>query len=335
MAKTYLVTGGLGFIGASLTRGLVAQGHTVRVLDNSARGSKEKLGDMAKDIEIVEADIRDPAAVRRAVKGVDSVCHLAYVNGTEYFYKHPAFVLDVAVKGMVNVIDACIAHDVPELVLASSSEAYQTPPHVPTDESVPLVVPDILNPRYSYGGGKILAELMAVNYGREHFDRVLIFRPHNVYGPAMGYEHVIPQFIGRLSGLMKQGKGPHAFEIQGDGSQSRSFIFIDDFTAGLLTMIEKGEHLHVYHIGTMDEITIGDLAKKVAQSMGASIELASKPEPHGSTQRRCPDTTKLERLGWKPKISLEEGLKPTIEWYSAHPAPEGSGLKSAPSLFIP
>ena len=90
------------------------------------------------------------------------------------------------------------------LVLASSSEVYQTPPHVPTDESAPLVVPDPTNPRYSYGGGKIISELMAINYGRKFFDRVLIFRPHNVYGPDMGCEHVIPQFALRLKARRRQ-----------------------------------------------------------------------------------------------------------------------------------
>ena len=103
-----------------------------------------------------------------------------------------------ACKGMINVIDACRAHGVGRLMLASSSEVYQTPPQVPTDESAPLVVPDPLNPRYSYGGGKIISELMAINYGRKFFERVLIFRPHNVYGPDMGCEHVIPQFALRL-----------------------------------------------------------------------------------------------------------------------------------------
>ena len=104
------------------------------------------------------------------------------------------------------------------LVLASSSEVYQTPPQVPTDESAPLVVPDPTNPRYSYGGGKIISELMAINYGRKFFDRVLIFRPHNVYGPDMGFEHVIPQFALRLKRAAAQHRsGKVPFEIQGDG----------------------------------------------------------------------------------------------------------------------
>ncbi len=135
---------------------------------------------------------------------MDEVHHLAFVNGTEFFYSAPELVLDVGVKGMINVIDACRAEGVGKLILASSSEVYQTPPHVPTDETAPLVVPDPTNPRYSYGGGKIISELMAINYGRKFFERVLIFRPHNVYGPDMGWEHVVPQFAMRLKDMTRQ-----------------------------------------------------------------------------------------------------------------------------------
>src|SRR5689334_5430270 len=130
-SKTYLVTGGTGFIGSALVKGLVKSGARVRLLDDNSRGSTARLGDVAKDVELVVGDIRDPAAVAAAAKGIDSICHLAYVNGTEYFYTKPDLVLEVAVKGMMNVIDACLKHNVPELVLASSSEVYQTPPTVP------------------------------------------------------------------------------------------------------------------------------------------------------------------------------------------------------------
>ena len=127
--------------------------------------------------------------------------------------------LDVGVRGMINVIDACRRHGIGTLLLASSSEVYQTPPQVPTDEAAPLVVPDPLNPRYSYGGGKIISEMMAINFGRKFFERVLIFRPHNVYGPDMGFEHVIPQFALRLHALAAPTARPVgcAFAIQGTG----------------------------------------------------------------------------------------------------------------------
>ncbi len=163
MNKTYLVTGGTGFIGSALVHYLVNKGYRVRVMDNDSRGSVKRLKDIEGEFEIVFADIRDAEATASAVKGVDSVCHLAFVNGTEFFYTRPELVLEVGVKGMVNVLDACLKHDVPELVLASSSEVYQTPPAIPTDESAPLSIPDVLNPRYSYASGKIISEVLAIN----------------------------------------------------------------------------------------------------------------------------------------------------------------------------
>ena len=104
-------------------------------------------------------------------------------------------------KGLTNIIDGCIKFKVKELYLASSSEVYQTPNKVPTDEKEMLKIPDIFNPRYSYGGGKILTELVGINYGKKFFKKLIIFRPHNVYGKNMGNEHVIPEFITRLSKL--------------------------------------------------------------------------------------------------------------------------------------
>src|SRR3989338_8466239 len=133
--KKYLVTGGTGFIGSALVKRLVKEGYGIRVLDNDIRGAAERLKDIKDKIELVKADIRDFDEVRKACKNVDSVIHLAYINGTEYFYKMPELVLEVAVKGMMNVIDGCMKENARELVLASSSEVYQSPPKVPTDES--------------------------------------------------------------------------------------------------------------------------------------------------------------------------------------------------------
>lgn len=331
MAQRVLVTGGLGFIGSALVKSLVKDGFAVRSFDNSSRGSKDKLGEVASDVEIIEGDIRDPAAVRAAMKGMESVWHLAFVNGTEFFYKYPAYVLDVGVKGMVNVLDSAIAEGVPDFVLASSSEAYQTPPSVPTDERVPLVVPDPFNPRYSYGGGKIISELMAINYGRDHFKRMMIFRPHNVYGPAMGWEHVIPQFVMRLKASAQD--GVIDFPIQGSGKQTRAFVYIDDFTEGLRVMREKGDHMGLYHIGTMNEVSMHDLALAVASAMNLQINVIPGPEMEGGTLRRCPDIGKVAALGYQPRISLEEGLKPTVAWYSQNDMLTGS--RAAPALSIP
>jgi nucleoside-diphosphate-sugar epimerase len=203
-------------------------------------------------------------------------------------------------------------------VLASSSEVYQTPPQVPTDERAPLVVPDPGNPRYSYGGGKIISELMAINYGRKYFERVLIFRPHNVYGPDMGWEHVIPQFALRMKGAKNQSSEKTLFRLQGDGSQTRSFCHVDDLVSGVMAMRAGGDHLGIYHVGTREEVTIANLATRVACYAGCDIELIAESVPSGGTMRRCPDISKLERLGFRPQVPLSQGLPPTLDWYWAH-----------------
>lgn len=315
-AARILVTGGSGFIGSGLVKALVRAGHRVRVLDDNSRGRPRRLLDVERDIEFVAGDVRDPAAVNEAARGMDEVHHLAFVNGTEFFYTAPDLVLDVGVRGMINVIDACRAHGIGILILASSSEVYQTPPHTPTDETAPLTVPDPMNPRYSYGAGKLISEIMAINFGRKYFERVLVFRPHNVYGPDMGWEHVIPQFALRLQRLTAgQPQGRLRFEIQGTGRETRSFCHVDDLVSGVMTMRGKGEHLGIYHVGTMEEVAIADVAHLVARAAGREIELVPGPLAAGGTPRRCPDISKLARLGYKPAVPLEQGLKPTLDWY--------------------
>jgi len=311
-----LVTGGSGFIGSALVKALVHAGEKVRVFDNNSRGNPRRLASLEKDIEFMAGDIRDTAAVEKAAQGMDEVHHLAFVNGTEFFYSAPELVLDVGVRGMVNVIDTCRKHGIGKLVLASSSEVYQTPPHIPTAEDAPLVVPDVQNPRYSYGAGKLISEVMAINYGRKYFERVLIFRPHNVYGPDMGWEHVVPQFALRM---LRQGKqqpsGRLRFEIQGSGAETRSFCFVDDLVAGVMVMRDKGEHLGIYHVGTTEEVSVADVARRIAALAGREIDLVPGKLHAGGTPRRCPDISKLAKLGYKPRVSLNEGLKPTVDWY--------------------
>jgi nucleoside-diphosphate-sugar epimerase len=318
-ARRILVTGGSGFIGSALVKALLRRGEAVRVFDDNSRGNLRRLSEVERDIELVSGDVRDAAAVDAAMPGIDEVHHLAFVNGTATFYSAPDLVLDVGVKGIVNVIDACRKHGVGRLVLASSSEVYQSPPQVPTDETAALVVPDPLNPRLSYGAGKIISEMLVINHGRKHFERALIFRPHNVYGPDMGFEHVIPQFAVRLKrAIAEHANGVVPFPIQGSGQETRSFCHVDDLVQGVLVMRDKGEHLGIYHVGTMEEVTIADLARRIAAIARREIALEPSAVLQGSTPRRCPDISKLSALGYRPGVPLVEGLPPTLEWYWNH-----------------
>jgi nucleoside-diphosphate-sugar epimerase len=324
--RRILVTGGTGFLGSALVRALVHRGADVRCFDDNSRGAERRLGDVIGrlkgdvigSLEMVTGDVRDPGAVRLATRGMECVCHLAFINGTEFFYQKPELVLEVAVKGMMNVLDGCLAEGVRDLVVASSSEVYQNAATVPTPESVPLTVPDVSNPRYSYGGGKIISELLAINYGRKHFERVVIFRPHNVYGPDMGAEHVIPQFAVQMLRASNGTTGTVRLSIQGTGRETRSFIYIDDFTDGLMRVIEQGEHQHIYHVGTEDEVAVSDVARLVGACFGRDIEVVPGAVQSGSTPRRCPDISRLRALGFAPRTPLSVGIAATVAWYKEH-----------------
>ena len=305
--KTFLVTGGTGFIGSNISSLLVNKGHNVKIFDNNFRGSVQKIKDFKKKIKFIKGDIRNKKSLNKALKNTDAVIHLAYVNGTKYFYSKPVLVLDIAIKGILNVIEGCIKNNIKELYLASSSEVYQTPNKIPTDENEPLKIPNIFNPRYSYGGGKILTELMGVHYGKKYFKKLIIFRPHNVYGPNMGSEHVIPQFINRFKSL----KGKN-FKIQGSGNEIRSFIYIKDFLSAFNLLLNRGKHLRVYNIGTVEKIKIKNLAFKLSKILKKKIILKQSPLAKGGTKVRIPNIKKIKKLGFIPKFYLDKGLRETL-----------------------
>jgi nucleoside-diphosphate-sugar epimerase len=315
----HLITGGAGFIGSALARRLVAEGHTVTVLDRFSRGKSERL---PAAVRTVKGDIREPLHVRMAAIGADVVWHLAYVQGTQTFYADPKDVIDVALRGIMNVLGACEAMSTPpDFILVSSSEVYQNPPEgmFPTDETVPLSVPDVTNPRYSYGGGKIASELAVLAYAQAGvLNRAVIVRPHNVIGPDMGEDHVVPQIARRVQALEKGGDLP----IQGDGMATRCFNYIDDAIDGLMVAYEKGE-TGVYHLGDpRSEIAIGDLALMIGRYFlnGRDVKLKPSELPQGSPTRRVPDISKLQALGYEPKVTLYEALGRTLVWYDVEVA---------------
>lgn len=316
--RKVLVTGGTGFLGSQLVRALVEAGARVRVLDNDFRGSRSRLEGVLDDVELITGDIRDRDTVFGAVEGMETVCHLAAINGTRHFYEIPDQVLSVGILGTLWTLEAAREHGVADYFYASSSEVYQTPPTVPTAEDVPMMIPNPQNPRYSYGGSKLIGEILTFNFGRGRFARTVAFRPHNVYGANMGNEHVIPEFAARLRGLTRDlvPGTPVDFPIQGSGAATRAFCHVDDFTRGLMAVVELGQDGLVYHIGTDEEVTIADLARACGEVLGHPVNLVTGPQPEGGTPRRCPDIARLRGLGYEPQIPLREGLGDVVRWYA-------------------
>ena len=304
--KTFLVTGGTGFIGRNIVNLLLKKNYKILVLDDGSRGVFNKT--INKNIKYIKGDIREKKLLYKCLKKVDAVIHLAYINGTRYFYEKPDVILDVAIKGLINVFDGCKKYKIKELYLASSSEVYQTPLKIPTDENEMLKIPDIYNPRYSYGGGKILTELMGINYGKKFFKKLIIFRPHNVYGPNMGNEHVIPEFIKKMKSIKNKN-----FKIQGSGNEIRSFIYIEDFINAFDLILHKGKHLNIYNIGTNEKIKIKELAKKIEKIINKKIIVRKSPLKEGGTKIRVPNIKKIKMLGFKTKFTLNNGLNKILK----------------------
>jgi UDP-glucose 4-epimerase len=318
MSRRVIVTGGGGFIGAYLVKKLVQDGWEVGVIDTMVRGDASRFAEVADHVRLHSIDVRDEEAVTAAVTGAEVVMHLAAINGTENFYKRPELVLDVGIRGALAVVNACRRAGVPDLVVASTAEVYQTPSVVPTPEDIALMLPDSLNPRYSYGGSKIASELIAFNYGKDFFRKVQVFRPHNVYGPNMGWKHVIPQFILRAVDALSSGDGSAPFTIQGDGHETRAFAYVDDVVDGIVTMYEKGKHREIYHIGNDQEVTIRELVASLGSVMGGELHVRPSASPEGGTPRRCPEISKMRSLGYAPQVDLTEGLRRTAKWYIAN-----------------
>ena len=315
-AKNVLVTGGTGFIGAVLVKVLVDRGYRVRVLDNQFRGNAARLAGYLDRVELVEGDIRDEPRVMAATEDMDVVYHLAFINGTRFFYEIPDQVLDVGVRGTLNTLKAAQEHHVKRYILASSFEVYQTPTKVPTDESERIFLDDITNPRYSYAGGKIISELLAINFLRKSATETIIFRPHNIFGPDMGYEHVIPELLVKISEAsdgFRRGKA--RIQIQGTGGETRAFCFIDNAVEQIIACGEKGNDGEIYHVGEMKEISIIHLIAKLSVVTGMDINIVPGALRKGGTPRRCPDTSKVMALGCKISVPFEEGLQRTVEWY--------------------
>lgn len=314
-----LIAGGAGFIGLHLAKYLAEKRDDVTICDNLFRGEMDsELTDLIKseNVEFVNADLTDGKEFEKIEPDFDLVYHLAAINGTNFFYDIPHVVLRVNVLTLLNTLDWLTRKNCQKLIWTSSSEVYagaialnKVP--VPTPEDIPLVIEDVFNPRFSYAASKIVGESLCLNYARSCGLNVSIVRPHNIYGPRMGYEHVIPQFITRII------RREDPFRIYG-GSQSRAFCFIEDLVRGLASIGESPKtNNEIVNIGNdKEEITIINLTGKMFDLFHFHPELEILPPLKGSVNRRCPDITKArELLGYEPQIDLNTGLQRTYDWY--------------------
>lgn len=317
MTTSILVTGCGGFIGKFLLKDLLLDPENVVY----GVDSKVKLSALVKS-EYIPEEVCDrfvPLNLDLSKQSdcldlpdVDFVFHLAAINGTSLFYEIPWEVFYHSTLTTINTLHRYnLSSRLKRFIYTSSSEVYasvvdQSPERCPTNERVPVGFYDVTNPRWSYGGAKLAGEIAAFAAGHQHDMPFSIIRYHNVYGPDMGLDHVIPDFINRgKSGL---------FELYGAENQ-RSFIYISDAIEATLAVAKSEEGLNrVVHVGSMDMITIELLAKKIMLIAGWQGEISHFSAPTGSTLNRCPDTTFLNSvIGFSPKISLDEGITRVVQ----------------------
>ncbi len=314
--KKILVTGGSGFLGSALVKKLSSEGNDVYVFDNEFRGSKNRI----KGINIskyIIGDIRNKKDLEKIKIKFDYIFHLAFINGTNFFYEKPKLVLDVGIKGILNILECIKFNKQSKFILASSSEVYNYPKKIPTDEKTEIIIPDISNPRFSYSAGKIISEIVTINYLKEKKIPYLIFRPHNIFGPNMGNNHVIPEIIKKIyTASSKFYKKSCKIFIQGSGKETRSFCFVNDAINQLNFIYEKrGSDNQIFNIGQKNEITIIKLIQDISKILNIKVKIISKPLLKGSVKRRCPNISKLLKIGYKNNNNYSPGLRQTVLWY--------------------
>ncbi len=313
--KKVLVTGAGGFIGSHLVEHLVGLGADVRALVHyNARnnwGNLEFAEPLVRDsVEVVLGDIQDPFAVHAAVSGCSAVFHLCSLIAIPYSYVAPQSYVATNVLGAVNVLQAARAEDVERVVHISTSECYGTAQRVPIDEEHPL------QGQSPYSASKIGADKIAESFHRSFDVPVVTVRPFNTYGPRQSARAVIPTIITQaLNG------GPLRL---GSLTPTRDFTYVEDTARGMATVgcadSAVGE---VVNIGSGREISVGDLAKTIAELCNSDVETvteSARVRPRGSeVDRLVCDASKAKRLaGWEPTISLREGLRRSIEWMRSH-----------------
>ena len=313
--KKILVTGGSGFLGSSLIQELIKGPKKIVVFDNNFRGSFKKFKYQDNKVTLFKGDIRKSSDISKAIKDCDEVYHLAFINGTKNFYESPELVLDVGINGILNILKIIREKKIKKFLFASSSEVYHKPKKFPGQENEHLVIPNPQNPRFSYSSSKIIGEVLTLNYLRNTKIKHFIFRPHNIFGPQMGFEHVIPEILKKIYLASNKFKKKRCvIKIQGNGSETRSFCFIDDAAKQIIRINKKGKNKEIYNVGQTFEISILKLIKDISKIIGIKIKVKPGKLTRGSVLRRCPDIKKIKKLG-KNDNNYYFGLRKTINWY--------------------
>jgi nucleoside-diphosphate-sugar epimerase len=311
LAMKILVTGAAGMVGSHLADALLEKGHYVIGLDNFWRGVPENLTEAKKqeNFHFIKGDICD-TKVFTQIPSVDCIFHLAAIVPSRCFYEMPIENFEVNTIGTKNVLDFAKKIEVDKFIFASSSEIYGHSVRIPTKEDSGsfLDSPDVTT-RWSYAVSKLAGEYLSLAYGKKWFN-VVILRYANVYGPRdVGTEHIIPYAIS--STLRNQ---PITLHV-GAEKRKRSFMYISDCVDATILAMLKGNSGSILNIGSTKEITILKLVKKIFSLCGNSIKITYDSLPPGDPKRRLLDISRAEKtLGFKPKVSLDEGLMKTIEW---------------------
>jgi nucleoside-diphosphate-sugar epimerase len=314
-ASSCLVTGGAGFIGSSLVRALLARGDRVRVLDDFSSGRRENLVDVASDVEVHVADVRDDAALERALEGIELVFHEAAIPSVPRSLADPLFNHDVSATGTLKLLVAAKRAGVRRLVYAASSAAYGDAPTLPKVETMR---PEPMSP-YAVGklAGEHYCQVFAGAYGLE----TVCLRYFNVFGPrqdpASEYAAVIPLFI--TAALA--GKG---LTIYGDGTQSRDFCFIDNIVeANLLAGSVAAADVsgRVFNVACGVATSLNDVVRILGEALRTRIDVTYGPARVGDVKHSLGDVQEARaRLGYKGGVSFLEGLRRTVAWYQARGA---------------